>query len=91
MRSNKAVHPLINYYETLAIKQTEHDKRGVRYTTQEKDIAVYEYLLGGKSLHTFHSANRPVISRSTIIRHLRATTKQTSEGEPSVANIHYMI
>lgn len=86
-----AVHPLLNHYETLADKQSEHDKRGVRYTIQEKDIGVYEYILGGKSLHAFHSANRPVISRSTITRHLRASTKQTREGEPSVMNIHYMI
>lgn len=86
-----AVHPLLNYYETLADKQTEHEKHGVRYTIQEKDIGVFEFILGGNSLHTFHSANRPTISRSTITRHLRASTKQTREGEPSVTNNHYMI
>lgn len=91
MQPNKAVHPLLNYYQTIAKKQTGRDKRGVRYTTQEKDIGVYEYMLGGRSLHAFHGANRPVISRSTVIRHLRRNTEEMSEGEPSMTTIHYSI
>lgn len=86
-----AAYPLLNYYISLAEKQTTHDKRGVRYTTQEKDIGVYQYILGGKSLHTFHGVNLPVMSRSTIIRHLRANTKQTREGKPCVMVIHNII
>lgn len=86
-----AAFPLLNHYQTLAKKHMNHDKRGVRYTTQEKDIGAYEYMLGGKSHHTFHGLNLPVISRSTFSRHLKANTTATCEGEPSMMSVHYII
>lgn len=86
-----AAYPLLNHYQTLAEKHEHHDKRGVRYTTQEKDIGSYEIMLGGKSHHTFHGLNLPVISRSTFTRHLRANTENTCEGEPSMTMVSYII
>lgn len=79
--SDKAAYPMLQFYLNIAEKHNQHKSRGVRYTTEEKDIGLYNYILSGKKYHKFLSSNMPVISRSTLTRHLKANTQSVCEGK----------
>lgn len=53
---------------------------GQRYTTQEKDMSLYRYMMAGPKYYQFMDANLPSISRSTLERHLKAHTEGHHEG-----------
>lgn len=72
---------MLQHYRTIAKKQAQHERRGVRYTDEEKDIGLYNYMMAGKRYHKFLVGNLPVISRSTLSRHLKASTKCIDEGK----------
>ena len=75
-------YPLLTLYDSVKTKKQASKKHGERYSLEEKDMALYEYLLAGRAYHQFRSANLPTISRSTILRHLSASTKHLNDGRP---------
>lgn len=77
MATKKATYPLFDLKAEIASKR----ESGKRYTTEEKDMSLYEFIMAGNKFHEYHGLNIPGISRSTLGRHLRANTEEIREGE----------
>lgn len=67
---------MLELYESMAIKR----ERRLNYTNEEKDMALYRYIMAGKKWHEFMIANVPGPSRATLLRHLNEHTEDIKEG-----------
>lgn len=69
-------YPLLELYTSIASKR----ESGQRYTSEEKDMALYQFLLAGNKYYQFLGGNIPGMSRSTLTRHLNEHTHHIQEG-----------